>query len=52
MGFWVMSGSAILGIILIIFGFNKKVKSYSRIAEWFFIILGLVLIGFAIYLGI
>ena len=52
MGFWVMILSAIVGIILIIIGFNKKIAERSSFYKWALIILGVALLLFAVILGL
>lgn len=53
MGFWIMFISFVLGLVLLISGFNPKEKKphFKEILSRFSVIIGLVLIGFAVYLA-
>lgn len=53
MGFWIMLTSFILGLGLLISGFNPKEKKphFKEILSSFSVIIGIVLIGFAVYLA-
>lgn len=52
MGFWVMCLSALLGLILIVLGFSSQIKQRSLALKWGLVIIGVVLILFAVFLGL
>ena len=53
MGFWIMLGSFILGLTLLVLGFSSKglppssKRSLNKISS----LIGIILVGFAIYLA-
>lgn len=49
MGFLLMIGAMILGICFIVFGISRRENKLWLII---FIVLGIVLVGFSIYLGL
>lgn len=51
MGFWVMILSAIFGIILLVQGFSKRIDERVGFSKLFLIVLGFLLVAFAIFLG-